>query len=194
MVKLWWFKVSLCFWQILGQTLCSFTQKVAKGLWNLVWGEHFHILMNFSNLLAVFIAEWHVHVYVSSTFPHSEQLDFSLKKCLVFHLLCQSLDFFPWKAVQLWAYLDKTLVLGFLTKYLWGLFPGAGTGAGQGSSKPVRIFLVPVQAVLHTLYWRSLFYLFPLLFILVGWNLIFIVWNSTNCCSLTTVCVHLNFF
>lgn len=53
------------------------------------------------------------------------------------------IGFFPWRAVQLWAHLDKTLVFGFLTKYLWGLSPGRadgpGTGAGQGSSKRVRI-------------------------------------------------------
>lgn len=172
--KVCYFKASLWFWQTVGQALCSFTQKVAKGLWHLVWGEHFHILMNFSNL-TVCIVEWHVHAYVSSTFLHSEQLDSSLKKCLLFHLLCQSLVFFPLKGCAALGISWQNIVFGFLTKYLWGLSPGSADGPGHGSNKRVRIFPVPVQAVLHILYWRSLFYLFPLLFILVEWNLIFIV-------------------
>lgn len=100
-----------------------------KGFMKLVLGGTFSHFNELWNVLTVFIAEWHVHVYVSSTFPHSEQLDFSLKKCLQFHLLCQSLDFFfPWKAVQFWAHLDKTLVFRFLTKYLWGLSPARASG------------------------------------------------------------------
>lgn len=196
--ELWYFKVSLWFWQILGQALCSFTQKVAKSLWNLVWGEYFHILMNFSNVPTVFIAEWRVHVYVSSTFPHSEQLDFiwrsvSCSICCVSHWV-----FFPWKAVQHLGMSWQTICI-WVFDYMplrfvsWkGQCPGPGTGTGQGSSKRLRPFPVPVRDVLHTLlYWRSLFYLFLFLFILVEWNLIFIVWNS---CLLTTSCEHLNFF
>lgn len=172
------FKVFLWFWQILGQALGSFTQKVAKVLWNLVWGEHFQILMNFSNVLTDFIAEWHVHVYVSSTFPHPEQLDFSLKKCLLFHLLCQSLAFFPLKGCAAFGHvLTKHL---FLTSFWLNIFevfllegpmPSSYRNGIRQQQTWVRLFHMSTQAVLDTLlYWRTLFYVFPLLFILVEWT------------------------
>lgn len=126
--KVCYFKVSLCFWQTLGQVLWSFTQQVAKGLWNLVWGEHFHILMN-SETCWQFLLQSDMFMSMFPV-PSPTQSNWisvwrsvSSSICSVSHWI-----FSPWKAVQFWAHFDKTLVFRFLTKYLWGLSPARANG------------------------------------------------------------------
>ena len=105
------FTVYLSFFMILPnfRSTCSFTQEVAKVLRNLVWEEHFQILMNVSNTLAVFSAEWHVHVCAAGTFPLLRAAGFQFEEVshipsapwqsVVHH--CSHCGFFTCQALQL---------------------------------------------------------------------------------------------
>lgn len=91
--------------------------------------------------------------------PRSEQLSFSLRKCLIFRLVCGSqwcitavIGFFsPERLCSCCAPLDEILVFEFLTKCLCSLSPGWNdglvyTGTGQGTNKHLCETILGVRA------------------------------------------------
>lgn len=108
--------------------------------------------MKISNVLAVFIAEWHVHVSAAGPFPPLRAAGFQFEE--VSHIpsalwqavahYCSHWGFSFERLCSCCACLDEIVAFGFLIKCLCSLSPGCDnglvyTGTGRGISKHLHV-------------------------------------------------------